>query len=348
MTFHETMEIARKEPSFYKPDWAGVPSMFGSAISKRVEDATALRKHLYLQINLQNLDDGVYNAIWRGTFAMLEVVKVDFLTQATSPIQSLLRSLPSAALVTTTTAMLHAGNEKRRKGDRQPTDDVLERLSYSGILHLTQCANPELAKKLVLRTIIDRSDASTWHRQLLSTSFMRSLSAKDAQEMLLDFSSAIGEKLEEQAYVKVGEIQPSQSAPPQSIVKVTTVKYLAQLLDNAQFISAGAAVEVLVELFKAGTHIDIRLATLDSLLSLLNTLCSGSDESWRSNDLVENILEALETVIPVVGSVNERRPPRKEDWQEAIATQKTPNVSDVSNGLPPLLSAVIGAPDSSQ
>jgi hypothetical protein len=121
--------------------------------------------------------------------------------------------------------------------------------------------------------------------------------------MLLAFATAIGEKLEEQSYVMVGEVQPPQSTPPLSLVKVTTVKYLAQLLDNAGFISADTAIEVLVELFKAGTHRDIRLATLDSLLSLLNNLCSGADENWRSNALVEKIMEALETVVPVVGSV---------------------------------------------
>lgn len=348
MTFHENMDIARGEPSFYLPDWAGVSSMFGLAISQRVVHATTLRKHLYLQSNYENLDDDVYDAIWRDTFAMLENVNVDFLNQATSPIQILLQTLTSTALAATTTAMLDSGNEKRKKRDRQPTDAVLERLSYDGLVRLTKGRNPELAQQLVLRTILDRPDASSWHRQLLSASFMKSLPAKDAQEMLLAFSTAIGKKLEEQSYIKVGEAQLSKSAPPQSIVKVTTVKYLAQLLDNAQFISANAAVEVLVELFKAGTHIDIRLATLDSLLGLLNTLCGSAGESWRSNDLVEKILESLETVIPVVGSVNERRPPREEDWQDAITTNKLPNITDISSGLPPLLHAVLVAPNSTQ
>ena len=175
---------------------------------------------------------------------------------------------------------------------------------------------------------------------------MNSLSAKDAHQMLLAFATAIGEKLEEQSYVKVGDAQPPKSAPPVSLVKVTTVKYLAQLLDNAEFISADAAVEVLVELFKSGTHRDIRLATLDSLLSLLNNLCSGTDENWRANSLIGKIMEALETVIPVVGSINERRPPQDEDWMEARKTGTAPDVSDVSDGLPPLLSAIITAADS--
>ena len=177
---------------------------------------------------------------------------------------------------------------------------------------------------------------------------MRSLTAKDAHEMLLAFATAIGQKLEEQSYLKIGETQPSPSAIPQSLVKVTTVKHLAQLLNNAKFISEEAAVEVLVELFKVGTHRDIRLATFGSLSSLLNRLCSGGKEKWKSNALVDNILATLETIIPVVGSVNERCPLRQENWDEAGETGNLPGISDVSTGLPPLLNATIGAPQKSR
>lgn len=143
-------------------------------------------------------------------------------------------------------------------------------------------------------------------------------------------------------------MEPPQSAPPASLVKVTTVKYLAQLLDNVEFISACAAAKVLVELFKSGTHRDIRLATLDSLLSLPSNLCSGAEENWRSNALVEDILVSLEKVVPVVGSIYERRPPRKEDWVEARKAGTLLDISDISDGLPPLFSAILAAPDSPQ
>jgi len=340
MTFHETMLLAKREPSFYSPDWDGLSSLFGSAISKRIEHAKSLKKLLENEL--------VYTTIWAGTLAMLEKVGVDFLNQAYGPIKMLLHALPPMTLATTTKAMLEAGNEKRKKQDRQQSDDILERLSYELVSSLADSDKPQLAKQLVLRTIIDRPDASSWHRQLLSASFMKSLPAKDAHDMLLSFAAAIGEKLEEQSYVKVGEAPPSKSAPPQSLVRVTTVKYLAQLLDNADFISADAAIEVLVELFKAGTHRDIRLATLESLLSLLNTLCSGQIETWRSNPLIEKIMGALETVIPIVGSINERRPPRDENWEEANETGTVPEISETSAGLPPLLQAVVTAADGLQ
>jgi hypothetical protein len=338
INFHETMLLAKREPSFYQPDWSGVFSLFGSAISRRVSRAEELQKRL------EGPEAEVYSAIWDGTLAMLEKVNVEFLNEAYGPIKSLLNKLPPNALAKTTKILLDTGTEKRKKQDRQPGDDTLERLSYEMLLKLATGDKPELAQKLVLQTILDRPDASSWHRQLLSIPFLKSLSSKDAHDMLLAFATAIGEKLEEQSYVNVGEAQPPKPAPPQSLVKVTTVKYLAQLLDNAEFISEEAAVEVLVELFKAGTHRDIRLATLDSLLSLLHNLCNGADENWKSNTLVQKIMEALDTVIPVVGSINERRPLQPEDWEEARVAGTLPEISDISAGLPPIMSAVFRAP----
>lgn len=342
MTLHETMLIARREPSFHEPDWNGVISLFGSVISLRVKRAKSLQK------SLPGSAADVFTAIWEGTLNMLEKVDVKFLNEAYFPIRGVILDLPPATLATTTKAMLDAGNERRKKQDRQPGDDTLERLSYNALLALVNGDKPELAQCLVLRTILDRPDASSWHRSLLSLGFMRSLSAKDAHEMLLAFATSIGEKLEEQSYVKVGEPQQPKAAPPQSLVKVTTVKYLAQLLDNAEFISPDAAVDVLVELFKAGTHRDIRLATLDSLLSVLNNLCGGVDDGWKSNPLVEKILKALETVIFVAGSINERRPLRPEEWKEAEETGTLPEVSDISASLPPLLNALLIAPQGHQ
>ncbi|TAQ84118.1 hypothetical protein B7494_g7559 [Chlorociboria aeruginascens] len=338
MTFHETMCIAKREPSFHQPDWTAVALLFGAVIKSRVAHAEGVQKHL------QSSEAHLYTAIWSSTLVMLEKVNVDFLNQVSGPIGTLLDKLPPTALASTTKAMLEAGNERRRQKDRQPGDDIVERLSYEVLQRLANSDKPELAQELILQTIIDRPDASSWHRRLISVSFLNRLSAKGAHDMLLAFASAIGDKLEEQSYVRVGETERPKSAPPQSLVKVTTVKYLAQLLDNAKFISADAAVDVLVELFRAGTHIDIRLATLDSLLSLLNNLCNVADRNWRSNPLVEKIMRALETVIPVVGSINERRPTRTEEWVEAEETGIAPDISDISAGLPPLLAAILRAP----
>jgi len=165
----------------------------------------------------------MYTAVWGGTLSTLQKVNGHILDAASCSITALLNTLPPTSLAAMTKAILEAGNERRKKQDRQP--DV--------------------------------------------------------------------------------------------------------------------AAEILIELFKAGPHRYIRLATLEGLLSVLVGLCN---EKWRSNALVEKIIVALETVIPIVGIIDERRAPRPEDWEEARKSGTLPDVSDVSAGLPPLLSAVLAGP----
>jgi hypothetical protein len=256
--------------------------------------------------------------------------------------------LPPKTLATTTQAMLETDNRYRAtKSDGKEAEDesrVIEQLTYQCLLALAKGDKPILAEDLIVRTIIDRPDASSWHRQLLSISFFKRLPAKDAENLLLGFAKAIGEKLEEQSYVKIGE-----AAGTPSIVKVTTVKYLAQLLQDAQFISAEAAIDVLLELFKVATHPDIRLATLESMLSTLNSLCATelrglvTNVLETGNPLIQKILAALDTVVPVVGSVNERRPPREQEWEEArVDLSKLPEPS-INPSQRPLWAALVNA-----
>ncbi|KAH8809315.1 hypothetical protein F5884DRAFT_677068 [Xylogone sp. PMI_703] len=337
--FHESRSIAKREPSFSQPHWAGVTSLLGAVIDFRIGRAGVLQE------NLQVPEPEFFTAIWGNTFVMLSDVDADVLNQAYAAIERLLDTLPPPALAAASKALLESQDKNTKNPDRQSENDILERLSYAALQRLADSNKPELAQKLVLRTIVDRPDASSWHRQLFSRAFLKNLPAKNAHQLLLDFATAIGEKLEEQSYVKIDEVQTTSSTLPPPLVKVTTVKYLAQLLDNAEFISADAAIEVLLELFKVGTHRDIRLATLESLLSVLNRLCSGPDENWRSNTLIDKIMEALKTIIPVAGSINESSPLRQEDWEEAMKAGRVPRVSDTLGGPPPLLSTLLKAPD---
>lgn len=195
---------------------------------------------------------------------------------------------------------------------------MIEKLTYKCLISLAEGDNPSLAGDLIVHTIIERPDASSWHRQLLGLGFFKRLPARNAETLLLHFSKAIGEKLEEQAYDRIGE-----AVGTPSIVKVTTVKYLAQILQNAEFLSLEASIDVLLELFKVATHPDIRIATLDSMIASLENLAlsevkeSIHDISNIQNPLIRKILLALNTVIPVVGSINERTPPKEQDWIEA-------------------------------
>ncbi|KAL8689437.1 MAG: hypothetical protein Q9218_004886, partial [Villophora microphyllina] len=338
MSFLEAQRLAKKEPSYHEGDWQAIPSVFGQAVTTRANRARSL------QDKLKASDADIYGSVWYKTLQMLGNVEDSVMANALSSIKALFSTLPPGLLATTTQNLLEMDNEKRAAKNRDGQDHLVEQLTYEALQHLANSDKPELASGLILKTILERPDASSWHRYLLSIGFLKRLPAKSAENILLSFATAIGEKLEEQSYVKVGE---NTTGP--SLVKVTTVKYLAQILDNAEFISADVTVEVLTELFKSGTHRDIRIATLESMLSMLNKLCSGTEESWTYNPQVERLLTAMESVIPVVGSINEGRPPREQDWQEAKETGKLPETFDhVADTLPPLLHVIMYATASSQ
>lgn len=107
-------------------------------------------------------------------------------------------------------------------------------LSYELVSALARCDAPTLATDLIFQLIIDRPASSSWNRRFLSLGFIKYLPPKGAGSMLLSLATALGEKLEEQSCEKVGETELTASAPPRSLVKVATVKYLAQLLRETE------------------------------------------------------------------------------------------------------------------
>jgi hypothetical protein len=343
--FQESYVIAKREPSFQEYDWTHVKALFTAAFNSRVSRCEVLQKVFAVPRN------GIFQLVWEGLLAALEWLETDFVDAIRAPAERLLNLSRPEFLAAATRSLLHIGSERRKErkagGSKDKStrdDDILEQISYRALMTLASSDMPALASPLILQTILERPDASSWHRILLSIGFLKTLQAGEAHELLLDLAKGIGEKLEEQSYVRVGEAETPKHMPSQPAVKVTTVKYLAQLLNNAEFISNDAAVEVLIELFRAAQHRDIRLAALDSLLSLLDSLSRGTQEEMEANPAVRNIMAALKTVVPVAGSINERRPVQAADWAEAETTGVLPELSDVDgNCLPPLMAAVVSA-----
>lgn len=366
-TFQESYLLATREPSFQDFDWAHVKGLFGAVFKLRVSRAETLQRHFAVPRN------EVFQVVWDGFLAALEWLDSDFILLIRGPVQGLLEKSKPEFLASATRSLLDIGTEKRKKrgaegaSNQAPArvprrgvppgfpvrlsnipsgDESLEQMSYNALGKLASSDMPALASPLILQTILDRPDASSWHRILLSVGFLKKLRAEEAHNLLLGLAKGIGEKLEEQSYVRVGESEAPKHAPSQPAVKVTTVKYLAQLLNKADFISNDAAVEVLIELFRAAQHRDIRLAALESLLSLLDSICTGTQEEVQADPSVRSIMAALKTVVPVAGSINERRPLRPEDWTEAETTGELPDLSDMSRGdMPPLMKAVVSARD---
>ncbi|KAF2225188.1 hypothetical protein BDZ85DRAFT_259790 [Elsinoe ampelina] len=343
-TFQESYLTAKLEPSFQEYDWTHVKALFATVFSARVLRAEITQKRFAVP------QSKVFLVVWRAWLASLEWLDSQFLSNLTVPIHGLLGRLTPTMLADCTRSLLTLGTESRKRREAEgrkkagSTDDILEQLSYYALSRLASSDRPALASPLILQTILDRPDASSWHRILLSIGFLKRLQAAEAHDLLLKLALGIGEKLEEQSYVRVGEVEVPKHVPSQPAVKVTTVKYLAQLLNDADFLPNDAAVEILIELFRAAQHRDIRLAALDSLLSLLDSLCSGTQDQLKTNPAVLDIMDALGTIVPVAGSINERKPLQDTDWTEAEATSILPELSDLgSDDLPPLMAALVSA-----
>lgn len=268
-TFYETYRLAKQEPSFNPRQWPHVKALFRAVYDRRVQ-------------GLESQGDAESKAIaMQGFLDATQWMDIEFLNQICDPVVKFLKAQTPTLLASATQDLLRIGAERRKEKNRTPEDERLERMSYETLKSLAKSTMPSLASDLVVKTIIDRPDASSWHRQLLSEGFLKRLRTKEAHRVLLSLAKAIGDKLEEQSYVRVGETEAAKSAPPKSLVKVTTVKYVATLLNKADFVSNDTAVEVLVELFKNAQHSDIRLAALDSLLGLLKVFVQLQRQGGR-------------------------------------------------------------------
>ncbi|WAO86996.1 Hypothetical protein NCS54_00429000 [Fusarium falciforme] len=163
------------------------------------------------------------------------------------------------------------------------------------------------------------AESSAWHRQLLSVAFLSSLPAKAAKEILQNMGGAMTERLRQQNEIwdKKEETDQSKEAdgeakkPQTPWIKVTTVKMLAQILQNNLFINASSSCDILIGLLAEARHIDIRITITSSLISAMQ-------EPTCPPELRSHILDALEKyIVPVVADLNERRSMRKEDWAAA-------------------------------
>jgi hypothetical protein len=184
---------------------------------------------------------------------------------------------------------------------------------------------------------------------ILAPRLFSRLSSADTRHCFAEFSTAILTALDEQekatklreANAAMGESQGDkiqEDVKFQPYVKVTTVKFLAQLLRDAEFVPETFVVEVLSTLMQKASHIDIRSAIVESLLSMLRS------SQW---DLANSILKSLEDVIPLVGTLNERGPFTDSDWE---AAQKSPDgptppaLPDCSRENTPMLTHLLSFP----
>ncbi|KAL8757039.1 MAG: hypothetical protein Q9199_002516 [Rusavskia elegans] len=149
--------------------------------------------------------------------------------------------------------------------------------------------------------------------------------------MLMIFAKAIEAKLDEQS--GGGEAKDGKAQQP--AVKVTTVKYLAQLLNEPLFVSPRESLSILSSLFRKSTHRDIHYAIAESMLAMIAGAAIPGTPS-----LADLTLQALQALIPVVGRLNERTEIQEKDWMAFGQGGKIPPIED-KDSTPPLLSLLL-------
>ena len=247
-------------------------------------------------------------------------------TQAIEIVRAMINRVPSALILSLATGTLSTSKEAA-----QAEDDTTASTTACELLALsTKSDQPQLACNLIMRTVIERPDTSAWHRQLLSRTFLSRLSATDATQLLLNFAKAIEAKLDERF---CGKVKDAEAQQPQ--VKVTTVKHLAQLLNESAFISPDESLGILSSLFRKSTHRDICYAIVESMLTMLT-----GPATHGASALSNQTLQALQLVIPVVGRLNERSEIQEKEWVGFGQGCKIPAMED-EKSTPPLLGLLL-------
>lgn len=192
---------------------------------------------------------------------------------------------------------------------------------------------PWLAIPFVRDLVLDGEGAdSVWHRSLLSVSFLSSLPFKAVRHLLHTLADAIRERMQHaRSREDLGDAGGKAPIPRPPVVKVTTVKMMARLLQDNRLIGESAACDLLLGLLVEARHIDILVAIVSSLLRIL-------EQPAYSPGMHSRIVDALvEKLSPILPQLNQRRPLSEADWASVESGQA--ELPDVAHETP-LLSLI--------
>ena len=241
-------------------------------------------------------------------------------------------------LRTLTEAALHELAQLPKDSSEAPR---LQSTAYRLLQLLSSGDRPELAYKGILDVVLGDPESSSWHRSLLTKGFLNMLSASTADQFLQHFVTGTCEKMQEQKKTSTKKSATDTNTTPKTpVIKITTIKFVAQFFEDSVYTSASRAIAMLSELFKRSVHIDVRTAVVASLLSRLRK-CTHA----HSKELAEQILSTLEFAVPVMGSLTERHVMTEQDWLKCERTEELPEVYEEGDmgTLPPLLASIIKA-----
>ncbi|KAF2015675.1 hypothetical protein BU24DRAFT_421976 [Aaosphaeria arxii CBS 175.79] len=320
LTIRSTMkpfEPAVPEKEFNEPDIFDQSRNNKGSASPAVREGQILAALLYLDSSVSSKSRILANTPFparddvRFPCVYLEhkFLSKDMKTQwAIKTLQQHIKSVPPNLLAQVVEHAVHAldtsSSEEAHAG--------LQLTTFMLIKLLAKSDRPMLASRVAIETVLKRPKASAWHRQLIARGYFRRLSASDARACLATFADAIIERIDEQAqqdsvYNKPGSRKKDPSMPfPDPLIKVTTVKLLAQLLGDTDIVSEKFAVDLLTTLIQKASHVDIRRPVVDSLLTMLLVTSSVN--------LQKRIFSSLEDMIPIVANLNERCRLTDADW----------------------------------
>ncbi|KAM6483904.1 hypothetical protein HDV62DRAFT_404911 [Trichoderma sp. SZMC 28011] len=204
--------------------------------------------------------------------------------------------------------------ESIKKGPE--TDKPFHTLVYI-INRLLEGASPSMAIPLIQQFVLENPDASSWHRPLLNPKALIHFRPADAKHFFETFTDAILDKLQEQAERRSKQKPDDDSANKGPLVKVTTVKMLAQLLRESPVVDPGLAVELNIKILKRASHVDIRTAAVQGLTE---AIAHTTDPKVK-----KRIFGALlQYAAPIASSINESQP--LTDWDALTPDDELPEI----------------------
>ncbi|KAL6792348.1 hypothetical protein GGI42DRAFT_335451 [Trichoderma sp. SZMC 28013] len=191
------------------------------------------------------------------------------------------------------------------------------------INRLLEGASPSMAISLIQQFVLENPNASSWHRPLLNPKALIHFRPADAKHFFETFTDAILDKLQEQAERRAKQKPGDESANKGPLVKVTTVKMLAQLLRESPVVDPGLAVELNIKILKRASHVDIRTAAVKGLTeAIANT---------TDTEVKKRIFDALlKYAAPIASSINESQP--LTDWDALTSDDELPEIWKSTNG----------------
>lgn len=256
--------------------------------------------------------------------AFVSDLKADPYTTGDAALE-MIRRLAGIAPATLLHDLASALLDRISRNGTEPEDQALVKYAFRLVAAICVTDQPGRAVDLVIRAVQDFPGASSFHRHLGFLRLGRALPPSAADIYMEKIAAFILESPDAQRQRRegreqdstvlsgtVGQVTPSKE---QVFIKITTVKMLAEILAEADFVSSAKTLRILHSLFYASHSVDTRKAVISALLKIIRRT-SGSEEGYR-------MLASLSMAAAVP---NERVIVSEEEWLAAEQGGPLPEV----------------------